>query len=75
MQTLLDQEKQTTQDMEGLGEDLLKDKQKLDKALETLQADKDRQVHTTSNLTHAKCTTDCVCVRHRWSLFCHCFPT
>uniref|UniRef100_A0A674BI16 Coiled-coil domain containing 88C n=1 Tax=Salmo trutta TaxID=8032 RepID=A0A674BI16_SALTR len=44
LQTLLDQEKQTTQDMEGLGEDLLKDKQKLDKALETLQADKDRQI-------------------------------
>uniref|UniRef100_A0A4W5PAS7 Coiled-coil domain containing 88C n=1 Tax=Hucho hucho TaxID=62062 RepID=A0A4W5PAS7_9TELE len=44
LQTLLDQEKQTTQDMEGLGEDLLKDKQKLDKALGTLQADKDRQI-------------------------------
>uniref|UniRef100_A0A8C7GSM9 Coiled-coil domain containing 88C n=1 Tax=Oncorhynchus kisutch TaxID=8019 RepID=A0A8C7GSM9_ONCKI len=44
LQTLLDQEKQTTQDMEGLGEDLLKDKQKLDKALETLQEDKDRQI-------------------------------
>uniref|UniRef100_A0A8C7U9P8 Coiled-coil domain containing 88C n=1 Tax=Oncorhynchus mykiss TaxID=8022 RepID=A0A8C7U9P8_ONCMY len=42
--TLLDQEKQTTQDMEGLGEDLLKDKQKLNKALETLQEDKDRQI-------------------------------
>uniref|UniRef100_A0A8C7U9S5 Coiled-coil domain containing 88C n=1 Tax=Oncorhynchus mykiss TaxID=8022 RepID=A0A8C7U9S5_ONCMY len=44
LQTLLDQEKQTTQDMEGLGEDLLKDKQKLNKALETLQEDKDRQI-------------------------------
>uniref|UniRef100_A0A673YYD3 Coiled-coil domain containing 88C n=1 Tax=Salmo trutta TaxID=8032 RepID=A0A673YYD3_SALTR len=37
MQTLLDQEKQTTQDMEGLEEDLLKDKQKLEKTLERLQ--------------------------------------
>uniref|UniRef100_A0A4W5N357 Coiled-coil domain containing 88C n=1 Tax=Hucho hucho TaxID=62062 RepID=A0A4W5N357_9TELE len=44
MQTLLDQEKQTTQDMEGLGEDLLKDKQKLEKNLERLQADKNRQI-------------------------------
>uniref|UniRef100_A0A4W5N362 Coiled-coil domain containing 88C n=1 Tax=Hucho hucho TaxID=62062 RepID=A0A4W5N362_9TELE len=42
--TLLDQEKQTTQDMEGLGEDLLKDKQKLEKNLERLQADKNRQI-------------------------------
>uniref|UniRef100_A0A8C8CFR2 Calponin-homology (CH) domain-containing protein n=1 Tax=Oncorhynchus tshawytscha TaxID=74940 RepID=A0A8C8CFR2_ONCTS len=37
MQTLLDQEKQTTQDMEGLEEDLLKDEQKLEKTLERLQ--------------------------------------
>uniref|UniRef100_A0A673YW01 Coiled-coil domain containing 88C n=1 Tax=Salmo trutta TaxID=8032 RepID=A0A673YW01_SALTR len=44
MQTLLDQEKQTTQDMEGLEEDLLKDKQKLEKTLERLQADKNRQI-------------------------------
>uniref|UniRef100_A0A673YXU7 Coiled-coil domain containing 88C n=1 Tax=Salmo trutta TaxID=8032 RepID=A0A673YXU7_SALTR len=42
--TLLDQEKQTTQDMEGLEEDLLKDKQKLEKTLERLQADKNRQI-------------------------------
>uniref|UniRef100_A0A8C8CGA1 HOOK N-terminal domain-containing protein n=1 Tax=Oncorhynchus tshawytscha TaxID=74940 RepID=A0A8C8CGA1_ONCTS len=44
MQTLLDQEKQTTQDMEGLEEDLLKDEQKLEKTLERLQADKNRQI-------------------------------
>ncbi|KAJ7991126.1 hypothetical protein DPEC_G00294020 [Dallia pectoralis] len=44
LQTLLDQEKQTTQDMEGLGEDLLRDKQKLQEALEATQADKDRQI-------------------------------
>uniref|UniRef100_A0A6Q2ZF85 HOOK N-terminal domain-containing protein n=1 Tax=Esox lucius TaxID=8010 RepID=A0A6Q2ZF85_ESOLU len=44
LQTLLDQEKQTTQDMEGLGEDLLRDKQKLQKALETVQAEKERQI-------------------------------
>jgi len=41
----LDQEKQTTQDMENIGEELLKDKQRLEKTLETIQADKDRQVN------------------------------
>uniref|UniRef100_A0A673NET4 Protein Daple-like n=1 Tax=Sinocyclocheilus rhinocerous TaxID=307959 RepID=A0A673NET4_9TELE len=40
----LDQEKQTTQDMENLGEELLKEKQGLEKTLETIQADKDRQI-------------------------------
>ncbi|XP_042565738.1 protein Daple [Clupea harengus] len=44
LQTLLDQEKQTNQDMESLGEDLLKDKQKLEKVMEGLQADKDKQI-------------------------------
>uniref|UniRef100_A0A8C1FSD3 Coiled-coil domain containing 88C n=1 Tax=Cyprinus carpio carpio TaxID=630221 RepID=A0A8C1FSD3_CYPCA len=40
----LDQEKQTTQDMENLGEELLTEKQRLEKTLETIQADKDRQI-------------------------------
>uniref|UniRef100_A0A671QNG5 Protein Daple-like n=1 Tax=Sinocyclocheilus anshuiensis TaxID=1608454 RepID=A0A671QNG5_9TELE len=40
----LDQEKQTTQDMENLGEELLNEKQRLEKTLETTQADKDRQI-------------------------------
>uniref|UniRef100_A0A672T2R0 HOOK N-terminal domain-containing protein n=1 Tax=Sinocyclocheilus grahami TaxID=75366 RepID=A0A672T2R0_SINGR len=40
----LDQEKQTTQDMENLGEELLKEKQGLEKTLVTIQADKDRQI-------------------------------
>ncbi|XP_063039855.1 protein Daple isoform X2 [Engraulis encrasicolus] len=44
LQTLLDQEKQTNQDMESLGEELLKDKQKLEKTMEKLQADKDQQI-------------------------------
>ncbi|XP_050989975.1 protein Daple isoform X2 [Labeo rohita] len=44
LQSLLDQEKQTTQDMENLGEELLKEKQRLNKTLETIQADKDRQI-------------------------------
>uniref|UniRef100_A0A673H749 Protein Daple-like n=1 Tax=Sinocyclocheilus rhinocerous TaxID=307959 RepID=A0A673H749_9TELE len=43
-QISLEQEKQTTQDMENLGEELLKDKQRLEKTLETIQADKDRQI-------------------------------
>ncbi|XP_016124454.1 protein Daple-like [Sinocyclocheilus grahami] len=44
LQSQLEQEKQTTQDMENLGEELLKDKQRLEKTLETIQADKDRQI-------------------------------
>uniref|UniRef100_A0A673NKE8 Protein Daple-like n=1 Tax=Sinocyclocheilus rhinocerous TaxID=307959 RepID=A0A673NKE8_9TELE len=44
LQSQLDQEKQTTQDMENLGEELLKEKQGLEKTLETIQADKDRQI-------------------------------
>ncbi|XP_067099207.1 protein Daple isoform X2 [Osmerus mordax] len=44
LQTLLDQEKQTNQDMESLGEELLKDKQQLEKEKQKLQTDKDRQI-------------------------------
>ncbi|XP_076835342.1 protein Daple [Brachyhypopomus gauderio] len=44
LQTQLVQEKQTTQDLENLGEELLKDKQKLEKECESLQADRDKQV-------------------------------
>ncbi|XP_026141716.1 protein Daple isoform X1 [Carassius auratus] len=44
LQFQLDQEKQTTQDMENLGEELLKEKQRLEKTLETIQADKERQI-------------------------------
>nr|XP_046223101.1 protein Daple-like [Oncorhynchus gorbuscha] len=54
MQTLLDQEKQTTQDMECLEEDLLKDEQKLEKTLERLQADKNRQAQSISELEQEK---------------------
>ncbi|XP_036397602.1 protein Daple isoform X2 [Megalops cyprinoides] len=53
LQTLLDQEKQTTQDMEALGEELLKEKQKLEKTLEAAQADKDRQVLELEHLNQA----------------------
>ncbi|TRY55298.1 hypothetical protein DNTS_013455 [Danionella cerebrum] len=44
LQTQLDQEQQTTQDMESLGEELLREKQRLEKTLETLHAEKDRQI-------------------------------
>ncbi|MBN3296131.1 DAPLE protein, partial [Amia calva] len=44
LQTQLDQEKQTTQDMESLGEELLKDKQNLQHKLEGLRAEKDRRI-------------------------------
>lgn len=41
---MLDQEKLTNQDMESLGEELLKEKQNLERDLHTLRAAKDRQV-------------------------------
>lgn len=44
LQSQLDQEKQTTQDMDNLGEELLREKQRLEKTLETVQSDKDRQI-------------------------------
>uniref|UniRef100_A0A3B3SCN6 Coiled-coil domain containing 88C n=1 Tax=Paramormyrops kingsleyae TaxID=1676925 RepID=A0A3B3SCN6_9TELE len=44
LQTLLDQEKQATKDVEQLGDELRKDKQRLQKTLETVQADRDRQI-------------------------------
>ncbi|KAJ8341863.1 hypothetical protein SKAU_G00341540 [Synaphobranchus kaupii] len=53
LQVLLEQEKQATHDMGNLGEELLKDKQKLQKALEAAQAEKDRQVQELEHLNQA----------------------
>ncbi|XP_061842830.1 protein Daple isoform X2 [Nerophis lumbriciformis] len=44
LQALLDQEKVTNQDMESLGEELLKDKNLLERQMHLLKADKDRQI-------------------------------
>ncbi|XP_063352876.1 protein Daple isoform X2 [Pelmatolapia mariae] len=44
LQGLLDQEKITNQDMEALGEELLKEKQTLERELHALKAEKDRQI-------------------------------
>lgn len=44
LQGLLDQEKITNQDMEALGEELLKEKQSLEREMHVLKAEKDRQV-------------------------------
>ncbi|XP_049596370.1 protein Daple isoform X2 [Syngnathus scovelli] len=44
LQGLLDQEKMTNQDMESLGEELLKEKQHLEREIHALRADKDRQI-------------------------------
>lgn len=44
LQGLLDQERLTNQDMESLGEEILKEKQSLDRELHSLRAEKDRQV-------------------------------
>jgi len=48
----LDQERLTNQDMESLGEELLKEKQSLERELHALRAEKDRQVpeHTLSSV-------------------------
>lgn len=43
----MDQERLTNQDMESLGEEILKEKQSLDRELHTLRAEKDRQVVST----------------------------
>lgn len=47
LQTQLDQEKQTIKDMESLGEELIKEKQGLEKELDTLKAERGKQVQTT----------------------------
>ncbi|XP_078145481.1 protein Daple [Centroberyx gerrardi] len=44
LQGLLDQERLTNQDMESLGEELLKEKQCLEREIHTLKAEKDRQI-------------------------------
>ncbi|XP_028293543.1 protein Daple isoform X2 [Gouania willdenowi] len=44
LQGLLDQERLTTQDMEALGEDLLKEKQCLEREMHALRVEKDRQI-------------------------------
>lgn len=43
----MDQERLTSQDMESLGEEILKEKQSLGRELYTLKAEKDRQVFDT----------------------------
>ncbi|KAM6912936.1 protein Daple [Xenentodon cancila] len=44
LQGLLDQERLTNQDMESLGEELLKEKQNLEKEMHALRAEKDQQI-------------------------------
>ncbi|XP_072314251.1 protein Daple isoform X2 [Eucyclogobius newberryi] len=44
LQGLLDQERLTNQDMESLGEEILKEKQTLEREMHILKADKDRQI-------------------------------
>ncbi|XP_073339727.1 protein Daple isoform X2 [Pagrus major] len=44
LQGLLDQERLTNQDMESLGEEILKEKQSLEREMHSLRAEKDRQI-------------------------------
>lgn len=46
LQNQIEKEKQSNQDLETLSEELIKDKEQLQVAMETLKADKDRQVQT-----------------------------
>lgn len=53
---LLEQERRTNHDMESLGEEILKEKQSLDRELHTLKAEKDRQViNTFTQVGHHYC--------------------
>lgn len=52
----MDQERLTNQDMESLGEEILKEKQSLGRELHTLKAEKDRQVfNRLSKTRHHEC--------------------
>uniref|UniRef100_A0A8C5CLG7 HOOK N-terminal domain-containing protein n=1 Tax=Gadus morhua TaxID=8049 RepID=A0A8C5CLG7_GADMO len=51
LQGMVDQERLTNQDMESLGEELLKEKQTLERELQVLRAEKDRQM---SELEHER---------------------
>lgn len=46
LQNQIEKEKQSNQDLETLSEELIKDKEQLQVVMETLKADKDRQVWT-----------------------------
>lgn len=46
LQNQIEKEKQSNQDLETLSEELIKDKEQLRVVMETLKADKDRQVRT-----------------------------
>lgn len=54
LQGLLDQERLTNQDMESLGEEILKEKQSLGRELHTVRAEKDRQVVGTLSLVRRR---------------------
>lgn len=43
----MDQERLTNQDMESLGEEILKEKQSMEREMHTLRAERDRQVVNT----------------------------
>lgn len=46
LQNQIEKEKQSNQDLETLSEELIKEKEQLQVVMETLKADKDRQVET-----------------------------
>ena len=54
MQGLLDQERLTNQDMESLGEEILKEKQSLEREMHVLRAEKDQLVNNTQHTLSLK---------------------
>ncbi len=48
----MDQERLTNQDMESLGDEILKEKQSLEREIHSLRAERDRQVVTKHTHTH-----------------------
>lgn len=56
LQNQIEKEKQSNQDLETLSEELIKDKEQLQVIMETLKADKDRQVRTSQMQYESMCS-------------------
>lgn len=61
LQNQIEKEKQSSQDLETLSEELIKDKEQLQVVMETLKADKDRQVQTSQVLYKSVCSVVVIC--------------
>lgn len=64
LQTQLEREKQSNQDLETLSEELIREKEQLQSDMETLKADKARQVGASPRIP--ACKTESQDYRHSW---------